>query len=136
MIYLYINYIDIFIYIHITLIYKYILYWYMPTSSKRCIFCFFRENCFFHPKCIYFWLRTISQQLYVCQKCVHIYAFETFFYPTKRRFLPTKRRFFPTMFYFSVEMPHFPLTKYHGFPCETIIIILQWWDFHMCSNMW
>jgi hypothetical protein len=35
-----------------------------------------------------------------------------------------------------LKCPHFPLTKYHGFPCETIIIILQWWDFHMCSNMW
>ena len=107
----------------------------MPASSKRCIFCFFRENCFFIQNAFIFGCEQFPNN---CMFVRNVYTFmllKRFFYPTKRRFLPTKRRFFPTMFYFSVEMPHFPLTKYHGFPCETIIIILQWWDFHMCSNM-
>ena len=152
MIYLYINYIDIFIYIHITLIYKYILYWYMPTSSKRCIFCFFRENCFFHPKCIYFWLRTISQQLYVCQKCVHIYAFETFFLPDQTAFFADQKAFFPDHVLFfrwnaslpPYQIPWVPLRNNYynstmvGFPYVFQYVIIQFisilcWS--MCT-MW
>ena len=99
MIYIYIYYIDRYIYIYYIDIYLHL---------RKDAFFVFQGKLFFHPRCIYFWLRAISQQLHVCQKCVHIYVFETVFYPTKRRFLPTKRRFFPTMFHFSVEMPSLP----------------------------
>ena len=92
-IYIFINYIDIYIYYIDIYIYIYILIY--TCIFEKMHFLFFQGKLFFHPRCIYFWLRAISQQLHVCQKCVHIYVFETVFLPDQTAFFADQKAFFP-----------------------------------------